>query len=98
MTNADMSAEIFEVAAPERINSPIWLAYLGGVNVVKWGLKVVKRGVPVLIPFLNLRRPFDNVQTRRTSYTWFVSFLISSLFVRPLLTLLTISSVAKISI
>ena len=36
-----MSAEIFEVPAPERINSPIWLAYLGGVNVVKWGVKVV---------------------------------------------------------
>ena len=36
MTNgmhADMSAEIFEVPAPERINNPIWLAYLGGVNV-----------------------------------------------------------------
>ena len=52
MTNgmhANMSAEI-EVPAPERINNPIWLAYLGGVNVVKWGVKVVKKGVPVLIP------------------------------------------------
>ena len=47
-----MSAEIFEVPAPERINNPIWLAYLGGVNVVKLGVKVVKRGVPVLIPFI----------------------------------------------
>ena len=49
MTNgmhANMSAEI-EVPAPERINNPIWLAYLGGVNV---GVKVVKKGVPVLIP------------------------------------------------
>ena len=30
----------FEVPVPERINNPIWLAYLGGVNV---GVKVVKR-------------------------------------------------------
>ena len=51
--HADMSAEIFEVPAPERINNPIWLAYFGDVNVlvVKWGVKIVKRGVPVLIPF-----------------------------------------------